>query len=485
MSDLVQVRLVHPQPLGAFGFPAGLLLVPDSSPEAATVREMLVAGRRPESWPADLRGHELVHADDLDAALVAFAGEDPLARYHRWLLQPDSTAMLAQADDIRDALPRELAPLVAIALAMASLGPAPHLDVNALPNEMAALVLAARATSALEHGDASGAVDLLTAAARTASADGPALAGVLLGSAATLLHEHGQHERAATLLVEAADLLAGTDLDDVRAELLHQRGSLAHQLAAAGHGDSHALLHEAMGYYYDGLKLVTEESEPLLWASLQLNLATAHLAVPMHEASDQLRLGVATQALRACRRVYTAETYPAQWSTATLNLANALIYTPSTHQSDNLVEAVELYEEILGSGVREGDPLGRARLLSNQGNALAHLGVFDHARPKLVEARFLFEEHLDHDSALAVRSVLGEIAKAEAREGPGPDESLSDLARQAEQMARMPTGDGAFTTGMGVLLGGVTAGDLTGPPPKPIVTVLPAGSAPRRPGVED
>jgi hypothetical protein len=35
---------------------------------------------------------------------------------------------------------------------------------------------------------------------------------------------------------------------------------------------------------------------------------------------------------------------------------------------------------------------------------------------------------------------------------------------------------------MGVrITGGSTAGDQTGPPPKPTVTVLPAGSAPRRP----
>ncbi|MEZ5096863.1 MAG: hypothetical protein R2731_12540 [Nocardioides sp.] len=101
---------------------------------------------------------------------------------------------------------------------------------------------------------------------------------------------------------------------------------------------------------------MSEESAPVLWASLTMNLATAHLAVPMTQASDQLRLGVATQALRACRRVFTPESAPVPWSTATLNLANALVYTPSTHQGDNLVEAVELYDEVLESGVRDGDP---------------------------------------------------------------------------------------------------------------------------------
>ena len=149
---------------------------------------------------------------------------------------------------------------------------------------------------------------------------------------------------------------------------------------------------------------------------------------------------------------------------------------PSTHQADNLVEAVELYDEVLASGVRDHHPLGKARLLANQGNALAHLGAFEPAQAALVEARYLFESEGDHDSVLAVRGVLDEIAKARVTD---PDEDLADLARQAEQMARMPQSDAPFTSGMGVTVtGGTTtrqAGDLTGPPPKPTVTVLQPG----------
>ena len=133
--------------------------------------------------------------------------------------------------------------------------------------------------------------------------------------------------------------------------------------------------------------------------------------------------------------------YPGPWSTATLNLANALVYTPSTHQADNLVEAVELYEEVLESGVRDQDTLGRARVMANQGNVLAHLGIFEEARGKLVEARYLFESQLDHDSATAVRSMLDEIARTQVRD---PDDEFADLARQAEQMARMPQPGGAI-----------------------------------------
>ena len=109
--------------------------------------------------------------------------------------------------------------------------------------------------------------------------------------------------------------------------------------------------------------------------------------------------------------MFTREEHPAEWASATLNLANALVYTPSTHQGDNIVEAVERYEEVLETRSRDTDPLGRARILANLGNALAHLGIFEHAKSRLYEARFLFEEALDHESVMAVRSILDEISR--------------------------------------------------------------------------
>jgi hypothetical protein len=129
------------------------------------------------------------------------------------------------------------------------------------------------------------------------------------------------------------------------------------------------------------------------------------------EASSQLRLGVAAQSLRSALTVYTRDEHPREWASVQLNLANSLVYTPSRHQADNLVEAAELYEAVLETRDRSTDPLGRARVLANQGNVLAHLGVFDDAKAKLYEARFLFEELGDNESVRAVRGVLDEIAR--------------------------------------------------------------------------
>ncbi len=464
-------ELTHPQPLGAFGLPAGMLLVPGDGPGVEQARADLVAGRYPRAWPAELEVHRLVHEDRFDDALALVAGADPVAVYHRWLLDPAS----ALPDDVRAVLPSSVAPVVDVVRHSLGEVPAPRSadlgpDVAA---EVRALVIAAEATEALDRGLGPEGVGLLLDAADVAQVAAPATAAVLRGNAGLVAADLGDLARAVPALEAASAALAATDLGAVRAQLLLRLGSV-HQEAAADSADPAALLQRAIGCYYDGLQCVGEDDEPFLWASLTMNLATAHLAVPMRTASDQLRVGIATQGLRASRRVFTPEAYPVQWSTATLNLANALVYAPSTHREDNLTEAVDLYEEVLRSGVRDTDPLGRARLLANQGNALAHLGAFADARARLVEARFVFEEHLDHESVATVRSVLDEIARSEVRD---PDSELADLARQADQMSRLPRPEGAFTAGMGVtVLPGAAAGE--GPPPRPTVTVVDAATRP-------
>lgn len=451
--------LRHPQPLGAFGFPAGVLLIP-AGPDTDAARLALVAGRLPATWPESLEGHRLVHEGRTAEAAAFFAGSaDPVSAYNHWVLQPDS----ADSGSIRSALPAAVAPLVDVVLGT---GEWPDLTpAGEMAAEVGALVLASAATHRLERGGPATAETLLSAAEQ-ASPHAPALAALLRGNAGAVLHDSGALEPAERLLTEALTQLADTDLTEVRAELTYRLGAIAQQRAAAGRSELRATLQDAMGHYYDALRLVSQDDAPELWATIQLNLAAAQLAVPMTQASDQLRMGVATQALRACRRVFTPEHHPAQWSTATLNLANALVYTPSTHPADNLVEAVSLYQQVLGSGVRDADPVGRARVLANLGNALAHLGVFDEAIAHLVEARFVFEEHLDHDAVLTVRSVLDEIARAQV-DDPDP----AALARDSEQLARMPVPD-THTSGMGVRIG--LDPDQIPPRPATVTVVDPA-----------
>ncbi len=53
-------------------------------------------------------------------------------------------------------------------------------------------------------------------------------------------------------------------------------------------------------------------------------------------------------------------------------------------------------------------------MLANQGNALAHLGMFDDAKIRLHEARAIFEEFEEDDAVRSVRGILDEVAKHES-----------------------------------------------------------------------
>ena len=280
-------------------------------------------------------------------------------------------------------------------------------ELGEATGELAALVLSARASAALQEGDEAAAIAALDRAAEEADGLSEPLRGVLLGASASI----AEGQDAVSRFERALKALEGAEgLRIARAELHLTLAGLLHEQAQ----DRPDLLARAVPHYHSALQLVLREEAPLLWASAHANLATAYLTMPMTEASGQLRLGVAAQSLRSALKVYTPEDYPEQWASVQLNLANSLVYTPSSHQVDNMVEAVELYEAVLQARDRETDPLGRARVLANQGNVMAHLGDFDQAKAKLYEARFLFEELGDHDSMRTVRGVLDEIARSTA-----------------------------------------------------------------------
>jgi len=404
------VLAVRPQPLGAFPLPVGYLLVP-ASPDTETARRALLDGRLPE-WPAALRAHELALAGDRDGALDALDGSDPVSRYNRFVMDPDGE----DASELRCLL-GEFGVMVDVVLfALGRTDAAPEL--GDATGELAAAVLSAQAGAALDAGDTAAAVAALDRAAEAAAEVSEPLRGVLLGAAASIVADTDATE-AATRFERALRALDGAEgLRVARAELHLSLAQLLHGQA----GDRPDLLSRAVPQYHSALQLVLRDEAPLLWAAAHANLATAYLTMPMTEASGQLRLGVAAQSLRSALKVYTPEDHPEQWASVQLNLANSLVYTPSSHQVDNLVEAVNLYEGVLATRDRAVDPMGRARVLANQGNVLAHLGDFDQAKAKLYEARFLFEELGDHDAVRTVRGVLDEIARERALARTDSDE---------------------------------------------------------------
>lgn len=398
----------RPQPLGAFPLPLGYLLIP---PGADHVREALLDGNEPDVWPEELRALDLAHRGEIEAALERLIGDDPVTRYNRFVLQPDGVDTDALRTDLG-----EFSVLVDLVLFTIGRREAPPGAAGAT-GELAAAALSAQASHALAQGDSSTALALLERAAEAAAPVSRCLEGTMVGAAGSICRDIDDPS-AQQRLERALRLLDGAEgLRITRAELHLTIAGIIHERAQ----DNPGLLAQAIPHYHSTLQLVLREEAPLLWASAHANLATAYLTMPMVEASGQLRLGVAAQSLRSALKVYTPERHPEQWASVQLNLANSLVYTPSKHQAENLIEAVELYEGVLAARSRETDPLGRARVLANQGNALAHLGVFDQAKAKLYEARYLFEEQQDHDSVRAVRGVLDEIARQSALLRSGDD----------------------------------------------------------------
>lgn len=393
------VLAVRPQPLGVFPLPLGYLLI-RASPATEGARMDLLAGRLPD-WPEALRAHKLASAGDREGALSALEGADPVSRYNRFVMDPDSE----DPDELRSELGEfgVLVDVVQFALGRCDTAPA----VGAATGELAAVVLSTQAGQALDEGDVTGALAFLDRAAEAAAGVSEPLRGVLLGASGSISQAAdavSRYERALRALDGAGDLrVARAELHLALAGVLHEQSV-----------DRPEMLARAVPHYHSALQLVLRAEAPLLWAAAHANLATAYLTMPMTEASSQLRLGVAAQSLRSALKVYTREDHPEQWASVQLNLANSLVYTPSNHQADNLVEAVELYEAVLAARDRHTDPLGRARVLANQGNVLAHLGDFDQAKAKLYDARFLFEELGDDDSVRTVRGVLDEIARQQA-----------------------------------------------------------------------
>jgi len=403
---------VRPLPLGAFPLPFGFLLLPPGG-ETEPVRLGLLAGRLPEQWPPVLRGHEAALAGDLNAARAAFSGTDPVSRFNRFVIDPDTVDAVALRADLGSPLD-VLVDLVDFATGRSDAAP----DPAGHDAEIRALLLAA---AAVESVSSPAGLCEAVAAARPVS---QALAGVLHGALAQACKQAGDPAAAIAALQAGIALLADTDLAIARAEQHLELAATYHELAAEAEASdgmmAPGMLGQAVQHYHNALQQAGVESAPEVWAAAHAGLGAAYLTMPMTQAGDQLRLGVAVGSLRAALTVYTPRTHPAQWSSAQLNLANALVYAPSKHQGDNLTEAVELYEAVLGTRDRATDPVGYARALANQGNALAHLGVFDQARARLAEAGYLFEYSQDWAALATVRTLLDDLArqqKAHAKVG--------------------------------------------------------------------
>ncbi len=396
--------LLRPQPIGIFPLPAGYLVLPQA--EDTSALQTLMQGHTPDAFPPEWVFFQRALAGDIAGARATLTNDDFVSRYNRFVLEssPDEYATL------QTQLPNELLPLLTLVGYTLGYTDAPP-QTGDLDAELLALVLMAQATHAIEQGNPQRAISLLEQAIDEATPVSPVFTALLTGTLADTQRERPGATAVAIQNYKAAlGILETTDLEEQRGGLWLTLGTTYHELAEGRRG----MLMEAVKCYQQAIRFYTRETRPDLYALAQNNLALAYLTSPMTEASDQLRMGIAVQSLREALKVYTRETHPQMWASAQLNLANALQYLPSTHTDENIVQAVELYEELLEVRDKNSDPVGYARLLANQGNALAHLGIFDHATTKLTDAQAIFHQVGMDD---AVTSIAGVLEQIEAQQG--------------------------------------------------------------------
>jgi tetratricopeptide (TPR) repeat protein len=397
-------NISRPQPVGILPIPAGLLILPGQVGFEADALQQCMQGRALLELPPAWSFYASAAQGDFEAALQRLGEEgqnSPETRYNRFVLQP-SVEDLAL---LRQSLTGDLRLLLEIAAYVSGLEdnePA----VGNLDGELRALALMTQAAAAIEREETSEAIDLLHLAVEGARNPSPVFAVQLLAQMAALRKTQPEplRSQARKHYKEAIELLIPLSMPELLADLWMQLG-VACQESAQGR---ESWMSEAVQAYQQVLRgeFVPEEHREL-FALAHSNLGLLFLTMPMNEAGKQLRMGIAVQSFREGLRLCDRQSNPDLWASIQSNLANALQYLPSSHPEENLAQAVELYEELVSVGRKAFDPVGYGKILSNQANALAHLGIFSPALEKLQEARKLFEWHNETELA---NNTLDQVA---------------------------------------------------------------------------
>jgi tetratricopeptide (TPR) repeat protein len=391
---------LRPQPLGIFPPPTGYLVLPPVD-GAEEVCVSLLTGRLPEQMPASLRFYALALANDRQGAWRALADDPtPEAHYNRFVLRSDPEVYRR----LRQQLNGDLAALLDLVAYMGGLTDSPP-AVETLRGEVAACILPAHAACALARQQYDAAIAALQRAIEEVRQMSPLFAAQLLDHLATVYLNANQSLAALRALRDAATLTAGSELFDLRAYLALRLGVLCQDQA----NGQRALLLEASEWFQEALRCCSIEYTPDLYALAHYRLALTLLALAPSGNGDQAIRERAIQSLRESLRVYTCETHYDQWLNAQVSLANALRISSAASPTEHLIEAVQLYDEVLAHRDQDHDPIGYGRLLASQGNALFHLGDFARARDCLIRARTMFLANRDYGAAALLDEALVEI----------------------------------------------------------------------------
>ena len=439
MSTVSIVReLLQPQPIGIYPGAAAHLLLPELSSLSTTnvtsdiPLTALMHGRLDEAVPAEWQFFQYAASGDIGearrlvkASLASMASDQQgdrrsgatgdrqvetdllrqLLEYNLFVLEPSANFLQRLLDSLEHPQLLIITGLTAYAYGLVDELP----DCAGLPESLQAWGLACQATAEMIVENWGEAGSLLDTAVDSARHSSPLLAAILLGQVAQVAAQNDVPSAIIQAkLEEAIELAELGSLPLLKAELYSQLGMLLQRAAS----ENRLGLQAAVRAYQLALQTgITAESQPVLFAELQSNLALAYLAMPNSGTSAQLRSGIAIQSFRRGLEALDREQCSEVWARISMNLANALQYAPSSHPAENLIQAVELYEEILQVRTRARDPLAYAWVIYNQANALAHLGMFKPALEKAAEASRLFHWYEQSDGAESSRELVHRITE--------------------------------------------------------------------------
>ncbi len=402
---------IRPQPVGLTPWPHGGLLLPDVEGAARAAREVVVDGADDATIPPTLAFWSAARDDDVPGALEVLAkdslenGDSPIAAYNRFVLDPSASKL----DELRSRFAGEpLGAMLEVAARHAGLE-AQAIDADLLDGELLALAIATDGAISLERGASDSAVESFVAAASVARDASPGFAAQLMLSAFEIEREAGAatFDRARARMQEALDVLPESGFPVIRAEIQLELGALLQQEAPQ---DKRRLL-DAAAHYQDALRNLDPDRHRRAHGFAQMRLGLVYLSLPMREAGDALRMGVATQALREAVRTLSPEIEPDLWCAAATNLANAYQILPSGHLAENLDEAIALYGRVLELRAESDDPAGHARARINRANASASLERLSEAIDDLVLAIPLLQRCGLAEDAGRARGMLDDLRR--------------------------------------------------------------------------
>ncbi|QBK24977.1 tetratricopeptide repeat protein [Ureibacillus thermophilus] len=389
------------QPIGVFPGTAGFFLLPPID-HADTIMPSLLQGFMPKPCPkewqfflAAIEGEPVERVEEL-------LPETPEGHFNRFILYPEKEYY----EKAKSMLEEDLLLLLDAVAWRFNMKQEPPCYEDKTVGEIRAFILATHAYDAFQQNNWIKGIELLEEAAQAVQDISPIFSARLLSEAASTKQSLGMVDKQLIELYKTAlKLIEQSPFEDMRAELTFQLGTAYQELADG----NKTYYQEAIKCYNKALKTFRKDQYPENYAMIHMNLALSYIAMPPNAHNYQLKNAMAIQSLREALRYLDKEIHRDLWCSATINLANALQYAKSSHIEDNLWEAVALYEDVLKVRRKETDPHGYARLVANQGTALSHLGAFSSAVPKLTEAKQIFKELGDKESAKVVEDMLQEI----------------------------------------------------------------------------